>query len=194
MNDFPFRTRKRNVWLFTWESSPAERIKALGRQKIVAVLDSRVSNTFVERYFPLLQYSEKSLTIHEKCEGMHYDSTKHPKDPNWKEIRSIEGRYRSRGNPWLEARRVECFFVDVVNIYFEISYWIEPETLNLNYSEEAGAVTPQRLVKLESRRLKNGYDERIFYNENAIPPKKPVTKDTEFSEEDYSCRNPRRLL
>ena len=187
MNNFPFRTRKRNVWLFTWESSATERIKASNRQKIAAVLDSRISNAFVERYFPLLHYTEKSLTIHEKYEGMYYESTKHHNDPNWKRPRPIEGRYRSGENPWLEAKRVKGFFVDVVNIYFEVSYWIEPETFDPSFPEDTVTLIPQRLVKLESRHLKTGYDERIFYNENAIPPKKPVSEDSVFSEEDYAC-------
>jgi hypothetical protein len=186
MDNFPFRTRKRSVWLFTWESSPTDRLKRTERQKIVAVLDSRISHAFVERYFQLLQHTEKSLTIHEKCEGMYYASTKHHQDPNWKRPRLIEGRYQSGGNPWLEAKRVKCFFIDVVNINFEVSYWIEPETCYQNFSEGPVTDTPQRLVKLESRHLKAGYDERISYNENAIPPKKPVSEDTVFSEEDYA--------
>lgn len=181
------RTRKKNVWLFTWEYVREDYFRHLGRQKIAAVLDSRIQPDFIEKYLQLLYHSERPLAIHEKSENMYYSSTRHPKDPNWKRSRVVEGKYRFGEHPWLEARRVREFFVDVVHHYFQISYWIENEIYDPKSFPDSKVFMPARSVRLESRHLKTGYDERIFYNKSAIPPRQPISMDSEFSEEDYPC-------
>jgi hypothetical protein len=71
---FPFRTPKRTVWLITWEYTRDDYFRDLGKRKIVAVLDSRVSFDFVRRYLPLLYSTERQLLNYEKYGEMYVQS------------------------------------------------------------------------------------------------------------------------
>jgi hypothetical protein len=123
---FPFRKKRRNVWLITWEFARKDYFHDLGRRRIAAVLDTRVSEDFVARYVPLLYSTERELLVSEMYVEMHLQSCRRHKNPDWSDVRSEDGVMSFGAHPWLTARRVEGFFVDVVDYDTENVYWTEP--------------------------------------------------------------------
>lgn len=178
---FPFRTRKKKMWLFTWEYTRDDYFQDLRRQKIAAALDSRISSDFVKRYLPLLYFTERPSTIYEKVGDMYLASMKRHDNPNWKTPRYELQRYCYGSHPWLEARLVKDFFIDVVHANFEISYWTEYEVPDPSFRDEHRIYRPERRMRVESRRTKSGYIEKVFIDDSA-PPAKCVSEDPEPEE------------
>jgi hypothetical protein len=170
---FPFRKTPRNVWLVTWEFTRNDYFRDLGCRRIAAVLDTRVSDSFVVRYVPLLYSTERELLMFEKYGEMHLQSCRRHKNPDWKDVRSEDGAIVFGGHPWLSARRVEGFFVDVLDYDTENVYWTEPARFRFSLGKPLEEITPQRQTMLKARRNSTGWDEVITYGLKAAPPTTP---------------------
>lgn len=174
----PFRTKKRSVWLITWEYTREDYFEDLGCGKIAAIFDGRVPEQFVKKYLPLLYATERDLRVFEKVNEMWLYSLNRHRDPDWRPPGRDGHKLIFGDHPWLTARQVKDFFVDVVHADFEISYWTEHDT----YSGQQ--VTPGHRVRLETRRRNGKFIERVFYDEDAIPPKRCVVCDPELADGD----------
>ncbi len=165
---FPFRTPKRTVWLITWEYDRDDYFAQLGRRTIAAVLDSRASDDFVKRYLPLLYSTERELLNSEKYREMHLQSLRRYKNPDWKDVRTDAGAYEYGGHPWLKARVVDQFFIDVFDYETENVYWLERAGYRRNRD---GRVEPRRQFKLASH---SGISviERLYFGDDATPPRR----------------------
>jgi len=168
---FPFRTSQRSVWLITWEFKRQDYFRDLGRRRIVAVLDSRVSVNFVARYLPLLYSTERELLVHEKVSEMYLQSCRRYQNLDWKEVRYEDGTMCFGGHPWLSARRVTSFFLDVFDYDTENAYWIEAARIRGHFDEACEKITPERQAILKARKSMGGWDETILYGIRAKPPK-----------------------
>lgn len=168
---FPFRTPKRTVWLITWEYTRDDYFKRLGRRKIAAVLDSRASDDFVRRYLPLLYSTERNLQNFEKYGEMYLQSLRRYRNPDWTDVVRQGGAIKFGGHPWLEARVVEEFFMDVYDCENEEIYWTERDVYKSTQDGESELLRPRRRVKLISRSGKT-VTETMFFGDSAIPPRK----------------------
>jgi hypothetical protein len=171
----PFRTQKRTVWLITWEYTRDDYFEHLGRRTIAAVLDSRVSDDFVRRYLPLLYSTERELLNFEKYGEMYLQSLRRYRNPDWKDVRGAAGALSFGGHPWLNARKVDGFFIDVFDYETESVYWTEREGYRAKRDGEVELLRPRRHVKLTSNRG-DRVTERLYFGDDAIPPKKPRKK------------------
>lgn len=170
---FPLRKSCRNVWLITWEFTREDYFRDLGRRRIVAVLDTRVSEDFVARYIPLLYSTERELLMFEKYGEMHLQSCRRYKDPNWVDVRSDDGVMIFGAHPWLSARRVESFFVDAIDYDTENAYWTEPARYRRQHNMSCKEITPKRYAMLKARKTLTGWDEVLTYDSKAAPPNTP---------------------
>ncbi len=172
---FPFRTSKKTVWLITWEYVRDDYFEKLGRRKIAAVLDSRVSDDFIRRYLPLLYSTERKLLNFEKYRDMYFHSVKRYKNPDWMDVR-VDANSLSFGvDPWLRARKVDGFFIDVFDYETENVYWTEREACRMNRDDEVEVLRPRRLVKMTSHSGEH-VTEKLYFGDDAIPPRKPRKK------------------
>nr|CAP48120.1 putative integron gene cassette protein [uncultured bacterium] len=108
----------------------------------------------------------------EKFGEMYLQSCRRQKNPDWKPVRNEIDVLSFGSHPWLTARRVEGFFVDVIDYETENTYWIEPERY---YSDPEGSIkplTPWRQTKLESRKRSGKWEETFSFGDQANSPKK----------------------
>jgi hypothetical protein len=59
-------TKERTAWLITWESTPPDRLKAVDRCKIVAILSPVLGKKTIKTLLQILYCSESRLTLREK--------------------------------------------------------------------------------------------------------------------------------
>jgi hypothetical protein len=166
----PFRTPKRKIWLITWDYTREDYFADLGRRHIAGILDSRLPTDFVERYLPLLYSTERELLNFEKFSEMYLQSCQRHENPDWKAVRNEVDVLTFGNHPWLTARRVEGFFVDVIDYETENTYWIEPERLVSTPERTVEKVTDRRLTKLMSRRRADAWCETFQFGDDAAPP------------------------
>lgn len=159
----PFRTRKRRLWLVTWDYVIEDYFLNLHRSHIAATLSSRVSRAFVRRYLPLLYATERQLMAFERCDEMCLQSEERHKNPDWKPVRSSHpGWYEYGSHPWLTARLVNDFFIDVCSLELEVCYWTDSI-----YDRDTERWTARKCkLTIEGKR------ESICHGDDAIPPKK----------------------
>jgi hypothetical protein len=174
---FPFRTQKRTVWLITWEYTRDDYFEQLRRRRIAAVLDSRASDDFVRRYLPLLYSTERNLQNFEKCRDMYLQSLLRYRNPDWTDVVRQGGAMKFGGHPWLEARVVDEFFIDVFDCENEVIYWTERDVYKRTPDGDSELLRPRRRVKMSSHSGET-VTEKMYFGDSAIPPRK-APKPTE---------------
>lgn len=119
------QTRPKRVWMITWEFATEEYFLLLRRKRIAAILDCRVSDSFIKRYLPLLYSTERNLRLGELYFEMHLNSVRRFKSSEWKEPRWDSQHLVFGDHPWLAARIVDGFSIESHEDK-DICYWIEP--------------------------------------------------------------------
>ncbi|WP_395742517.1 hypothetical protein [Prosthecobacter sp.] len=147
----------------------------LGRRTIAAVLDSRASDDFVRRYLPLLYSTERTLLNFEKYGEMYLQSMRRYRNPDWKDAVAEAGSLSFGGHPWLMARKVDGFFIDVFDYETENVYWTEREGYRMKRDGEVELLRPRRNVKLTSH-SGDHVTEKLYFGDDATPPRKPRKK------------------
>ncbi len=169
---FPFRTKKRKVWLIIWEFAREDYFRHLGRRRIASILDSRVSSDSVRRYLPLLYSTERDPMIFERYGEMYLQSCRRYRNADWKDVRRDGETMTFGSHPWLSARVVEDFFVDVLDLDTENAYWFESASIRYPREGAAEEITPQRFGCLAARKIDFGWEEKLTYSSISIAPRK----------------------
>ena len=149
----------KSAWLIMWHGTNDVDLTSLGRPRIVAILDYRLSEMTISRYLKLLYYSDRNLAPSWKHE-MHLQSARRRNTIGLEPVASSCG-VLSFGSisPWLEAKRVSGLFIIIHSDNFETTYWIEKscggELINF---------------KLETNCSNSVFVEKLFHGENAVPP------------------------
>ena len=119
------KTKKRNAWLITWESSRTDYLKE--RPRVVAILKPQISSETIKAILPVLFTSESQLTFSEK---ISYSFSR--RGPNW--LRAEDGAICCGGNPWLHARAVYDLYVQTYSntYYHQTLHWTEHPRYNID--------------------------------------------------------------
>jgi hypothetical protein len=100
-------TKKRTAWLITWESTPPDRLEAVDRCKIVAILSPSLGKKTIKTLLQILYCSESRLTL---CEKLYRGLAKRKEAADlFREeyANEINPMFIYGENPFLLARKVE---------------------------------------------------------------------------------------
>lgn len=119
----------KSAWLIIWHGTNDVDIASLGRPRIVAILDCRLSENTISRYLNLLYYSDQNLSPSWKQE-MYIQSPRRRRNIGLDNVASNSG-VLSFGSfsPWLEAKRVSGLSIIVHNDDFETTCWTEKSSV-----------------------------------------------------------------
>lgn len=157
----PYFSDAKSGWLILWKATTDQYLEKIGRPRIVALLDHRVSEGFIEQYLRLLYVTEHRAAPSERLLETHFQSVRRRRSRQGEVSRSSNGELIWGDNPWLAAMRVNSFYVVTHSDRLEIAYWKEE-----NYGRES------EHFKMESRMLKSGWRETLIVGSNAVPPPK----------------------
>lgn len=155
----PYFSEAKNGWLILWKASMDEYLDKIGRPRIVALLDHRVSERFIKSYLRLLYATEHRSPPSERLLETHFQSVRRRRSSQGEVSRLSNGELVWGDNPWLAAMRVTSFYVVTRSDRLELSYWKEE-----GYGRELAH------FKMESHLLKSGCRETLFEGNDAVPP------------------------
>lgn len=155
----PYFSEAKSGWLILWKASTDQYLEKIGRPRIVALLDHRVSERFIEQYLRLLYATEDRAAPSERLLETHFQSVRRHRSRQGKISRSPNGELVWGDNPWLAAMRVTSFYVVTRSDRLEIAYW-----------KEEGYGREMEHLKMESHLLKSGWQETLVMGMKAVPP------------------------
>jgi hypothetical protein len=71
---FPYFSDQKSGWLILWKASTDQYLERIGRPRIVALLDHRISDSSIERYLRLLHATEQRNVPSQRLFETHFES------------------------------------------------------------------------------------------------------------------------